>query len=242
MSNQLTEAELAALMPSELCAYQTPIPTQIVSSDEFYPDPQNERQREVDARLLAMADELGGKQGLNRRRFFQSAAGMAASFVAMNEVYGPLFDVTKAEAATPAMAQERANALKDQFIMDMHTHFLRDDTRITTFLDMRKAVGKAGWNKELSDHEQTIDDLKFNNYKKEMFLDSDTKISLISSSPSDIEQDWFLTNEQMADARRKINDEAGSRRVFAHMLFTPGQPGWLDTLAAGPALTPEACK
>ena len=94
MSNQLTDAELAALMPSELCAYQTPIPTQIVSSDEFYPDPQNERQREVEARLLAMADELGGKQGLNRRRFFQSAAGMAASFVAMNEVYGPLFDVT----------------------------------------------------------------------------------------------------------------------------------------------------
>src|SRR5437764_10829006 len=155
MSSQLTESELAALMPSELCQYQTPIPTQIVSSDEFYPDPQNERQREVEARLLAMADELGGKQGLNRRRFFQSAAGMAASFVAMNEVYGPLFDVTRAETATPAMAQERANALKDQFIMDMHTHFLRDDTRITTFLDMRKAVGKAGWNKQLAANEQT---------------------------------------------------------------------------------------
>jgi hypothetical protein len=57
MSNQLTEAELAALMPSELCQYQTPIPTQIVSSDEFYPDPQNERQREVETRLLAMADD-----------------------------------------------------------------------------------------------------------------------------------------------------------------------------------------
>ena len=142
MSNQLTEEELAALMPSELCAYQTPIPTQIVSSDEFYPDPQNERQREVESRLLAMADDLGARQGMNRRRFFQSAAGMAASFVAMNEVYGPLFDVTRAEAATPAMAQERANAYKDQFIMDMHTHFLRDDTRINTFVDMRKAVDR----------------------------------------------------------------------------------------------------
>src|ERR1700676_2371596 len=129
VSSNLTDEELAALMPSELCQYQTPIPTQIVSSDEFYPDPQNERQREVEARLLAMADDLGGKQGLTRRRFFQTAAGMAASFVAMNEVYGPLFDVTKAEAATPAMAEERAGALKDQFIMDMHTHFLRD-TRV----------------------------------------------------------------------------------------------------------------
>src|SRR5437899_8218096 len=101
MSNQLTDAELAALMPSELCAYQTPIPTQIVSSDEFYPDPQNERQREVETRLLAMADDLGGKQGLDRRRFFQTAAGMAASFVAMNDVYGPLFEVTKAEPRPP---------------------------------------------------------------------------------------------------------------------------------------------
>ena len=123
------------------------------------------------------------------------------------------------------MADERASALKDQFIMDMHTHFLRDDTRIMTFVDMRTAVGKAGWNKQLSDHEQTIEDLKFNNYKKEMFLDSDTKISLISSAPSDIEQDWFLTNEQMADARKKVNDEAGSRRVFCARHLHAGAAG-----------------
>src|SRR3977135_1355580 len=174
MSSQLTEEDLAVLMPSELVQHKTPIPTQMVSSDEFYPDPQNERQREVEARLLAMADDLGGRRGLSRRRFFQSAAGMAASFVAMNEVYGPLFDVTRAEAATPAMAEERASAFKDQFIMDMHTHVLRDHTRVMPFLDMRKAVGKAGWNKQLANHEQTIEDLKFNNYKKEMLLTSST--------------------------------------------------------------------
>src|SRR5438874_12296070 len=46
----------------------------------------------------------------------------------------------------------------------------------------------------------------------------------------------------MADARKKINDEAGSRRVFAHTIFTPGQPGWLDKLDAGLALKPESCK
>ena len=230
MSSQLTDEEIAALMPSELVQYQTPIPTQIVSSDEFYPDPQNERQREVEARLLAMADDLGAKQGLDRRRFFQSAAGMAASFVAMNEVYGPLFEVSKAEAATPAMAQERATALKDQFIMDMHTHFLRDDTRIMNFVNMRAAVGKAGWNKQLAEKEQTIEDLKFENYKKEMFLDSDTKMSLISSAPSDVPADWFLTNTMAAAARDKVNKEAGSRRMFAHAIFTPGQPNWLENL------------
>ena len=242
MSGFLSEKEIAELTPSEFCPYQTPIPTQIVSSDEYYPDPQNEKQREVEARLLAMADDLGGKQGMDRRAFFQTAAGMAASFLAMNEVYGPLFDVSKAEAATPAMAQERADSLKDQFIMDMHTHFLRDDTRIMNFVEMRKAVGKAGWNKALADKEQTIEDLKYGNYVKEMFLDSDTKIALISSAPSDIEQDWFLTNEMMAEAREKVNKEAGYRRLFSHMIFTPGQPGWLDKLDAGLALRPESVK
>ena len=63
MTGLLSEEEIAELIPSELCPHHTPIPTQIVSSDEFYPDPQNEKQREVEQRLLAMADDLGKKQG-----------------------------------------------------------------------------------------------------------------------------------------------------------------------------------
>ncbi len=242
MSGMLTDDELAELVPSELLRHRTPIPTQVVSSDEFYPDPQNPRQREVEARLLSMADDLGRKQGMDRRRFFQTAAGMAAAFVAMNQVYGPLFAATADEAAMPEMAQARADGLKDQFIMDMHTHFLRDDTRLTSFVRMREAVGKSGWNKELAGKEQTLEDLKFDNYVKEMFLDSDTKIALISSAPSDITRDWFLTNEQMAAARDRVNTSAGTRRLFAHMIFTPGQPGWLDKLDAGLALKPESVK
>src|SRR4026208_2472006 len=111
----LTKDELDALMPAEMLPHTTPLPTQIVSSDEYIPAPQREQQKQVEARLLDMSDELGRKQGLDRRQFFQTAAGMAAAFVAMNDTFGAIFDVSKAEAATPAMAQERANALKDQF-------------------------------------------------------------------------------------------------------------------------------
>jgi len=242
MSGFLSESELAAFIPAELLPHETPIPTQIVSSDEFAPDAQNERQREVELRLLALADKLGPRQGLDRRGFFRSAAGMAASFVAMNEVYGSIFAASAAEAATPEMAQGRADTLKNQFIMDMHTHFLRDDTRLLSFVAMRTAVGKAGWNKELAGKEQTIEDLKYPNYVKEMFLDSDTKIALISSAPSDISRDWFLTNQQMAQAREKVNSKAGYKRLYSHMIFTPGQPNWLDALDAGLALQPDSCK
>jgi uncharacterized protein len=123
MTGFLNEAELAELTPSELVAHRTPVPMQVVSSDEYYPAPQNERQREVERRLLSIADTIGARHGLDRRRFFQTAAGMTASFLAMNEVYGALFDATAAEAATPELAQERADSLKDQLILDMHTHF-----------------------------------------------------------------------------------------------------------------------
>src|SRR6201995_2308963 len=238
----LSDDDREHLKPSELLPYETPIPTQVVSSDEFYPYPQTEKQRELQARLLTMADDLAKKQGLPSRRFFQTAAGMAAAYVAMNETFGQFFDASPAEAATPAMADERADALKDQFIMDMHTHFLRDDTRIMNFVAMRAAVGKAGWNKDLSEKEQTIDDLKYDNYIKEVFLDSDSKIVLISSAPSDIEQDWFLTNEQMAAARDKVNKRFGSRRLFSDAIFTPGQPGWLEKVDAALELKPESMK
>jgi uncharacterized protein len=238
----LSDDDRQKLMPSELLPYETPIPTQVVSSDEYYPFPQTEKQRELQARLLTIADDLARKRGVSRRRFFQTAAGMAASYVAMNETFGNFFDATHAEAATAEMADERADSLKDQFIMDMHTHFLRDDTRITGFVAIRAAVGKAGWNKELSDKEQTVDDLKYDNYVKEVFLDSDSKIVLISSAPSDIEQDWFLTNKQMAAARDKVNKRFGSRRLFSHAIFTPGQPGWLEKVDAALELKPESMK
>lgn len=229
------------LVGAECVLPRTPLPTQIVSSDEFAPPAQTRQQAEAEARLYALADELAPKQGLSRRRFFQTASGMAAAFVALNETFGAVFDVNRAEAQTPEMADERAGALADQFIMDMHTHFLRDDTRLLGFARMREAVGRQGWNPGLQG-EQTIEHLKFANYRREIFLDSDTKIALISSAPSDIPEDWFLTNEQMAQARERVNGEAGSRRLFTHAIFTPGAPGWLEHLDASLALQPDSVK
>ncbi|MGH7265263.1 MAG: amidohydrolase family protein [Candidatus Rokuibacteriota bacterium] len=239
----LDPEELKRLFPAESHSYAAPIPTQSVSSDEFMPAAQTHAQRRVEARVRELGSWLGARQGLTRRGFLQTAAGMAAAFLAMNEVYGRLYDVSLAEAQTPGAAQERAKALKDQFVMDCHTHFLRDDTRITTFVRQRQAVGKAGWNPSLAGKEQTLEDLKFANYFREIFLDSDTKVALISGSPSDVPQDWFLTNEMKAEARARVNKEAGARRMLAHAIFTPGQPGWLEAIDRAIAdLKPDSFK
>src|SRR4051812_7498125 len=165
----LTDEMISGLLPAETSSFPSPVPTQIVSSDEFTPVPQTARQREVEARLTALGDRLGRRQGLSRRRFFQTPAGMAASFVALNPGFGPLFDATEAEAATPDLAAARAAGLSGQMVIDGHTHFLRDDTRLMGFVRAREAVGKSGWNKELAGKEQTIDDLKYSNYVKEIY-------------------------------------------------------------------------
>ena len=127
MGGFLTDDDLNQLQPADEVMFPSPIPTQVVSSDEFWPMPQTEKQKAVEARIKEMADEIGAKQGLGRRRFLQTASGMAAAFLAMNEVHGPLYAVSRAEAQQPDAAAARAATLKDQFIMDVHTHFLHPD-------------------------------------------------------------------------------------------------------------------
>ncbi len=228
----LSEEELASLSPAESTLFRSPIPVQSVSSDEFMPSPQSAKQREFEARVKRLGAVLAKRHGMSRRAFFRTAGGMAAAFVAMNETHAkgaaPLYEVGRGEAMNPELAQARADSLKGQFVMDMHTHFLRDDTRLEGFVRSREAVGKAGWNPGLSGKPQTIEDLKFANYFKEMFLDSDTKLVCISGSYSVDERDSFLTNRMKSDARARVNLEAGAQRMFSHAIFTPGWAGWLD--------------
>lgn len=225
----LSPEDLAQLQSAE-SMFPSPIPVRAVSSDEFMPAPQSTRQREFELRVKQLGSELAKRQGLSRRRFFQTPAGMAAAFLAMNHTFVPLFGVSRAEAATPEQANERAGALKGQFIMDMHTHFLRPGTRLTGFVAYRASVGRIGWNPALGEKEQTIDDLMFQNYLKEIYLDSDTKVACISGAPSEIPEDWFLTNKMKADARANVNAIAGTKRMFSHAIFTPGYDGWLEAI------------
>lgn len=219
-----------------------PVPTQIVASDEFVPTPQTERQRLVERRLFDIADSFAPRHGLDRRGFLRTSGGMAAAFMAINGVFGPLFAVDRAEAAEPGAAAARSSALRDQHIVDVHTHFLRDDTRLLRFVDMRKSAAAKGWNPALKGKPQSIEQLKFGNWFKEMFLDSDTKVALISGAPSEIERDWFLTNPMAMASRDRVNREAGSHRAMAHAIIQPGAPDWLDAIDRDIALKPDAFK
>jgi hypothetical protein len=47
--------QMKDVLPAEEAPFVSPIPTQIVSSDEYLPAPQTDQQREVEARLRSWA-------------------------------------------------------------------------------------------------------------------------------------------------------------------------------------------
>ncbi len=225
MPRYLSDEELKSTAPAET-AFPSPVPTQIVSNGEFNPLPQTRDQQRVEARVKELADELAPRHGMSRRRFLASSAGMAAAFLAINDVFGRVFEVSRAEAAAPGAADERARALAGQFIFDDQTHFVRDDFNQPGLLDLAK-YAKQHWNPALVG-ENSLWRFKFENYVKEIFVDSDTKVALLSGAPFD-DPTWdLLSNDQIAAARAAINTIAGSRRLLGHAVFTPKKPGWVE--------------
>src|ERR1700741_3777946 len=87
---------------------EVPLPTRLVSNEEFPPLPQTAAQREVEGRILAAAGRLAPKLGLSRREFLRTSGGMAASLLAMNAVFGRFFSVSEVEAAELSAAKEAA--------------------------------------------------------------------------------------------------------------------------------------
>ena len=127
MGTWLSEREQRLVAGAEAASAATPIPTQIVSNGEYLPPKQSATQKRVEARINELADANAKRLGVNRRQFLRTSCGMAAAFVAMNEIYGNVFQVTPAEAREPELAQARAQGLAGQFIFDVQTHFVRDD-------------------------------------------------------------------------------------------------------------------
>src|SRR5438128_803620 len=95
----------------------SPVPTQVVSNEEFIPRPQNARQKQVEALIGTLAEEKSRKLAMDRRAFMASSMGLATAFLAMNRVYGNYWDVEEVETLEPAAGAEKWP--KDEyFIMD----------------------------------------------------------------------------------------------------------------------------
>ena len=205
----LSKRELAQTKPAESVAFHSPVPTRMVSNGEFNPLPQTKQQRQFEERLKDLAGANARRLEMDRRHFLRTSCGMATAFVALNDVFGPIFNVSPAEAAEPAAAAERADRLASQFILDDQVHFVRDDYKVEDILGLAKYAGEH-WNPSLlkDSFGASLDRYKFDNFLKEIYLDSDSKVALLSGAPFDNPQAWFLSNDQMKLAHQTINSIA----------------------------------
>ncbi|MGC1458138.1 MAG: amidohydrolase family protein [Steroidobacteraceae bacterium] len=132
-SNRLWEPDETLLSPAELAQctracdddrYRTPIPTQMVSNGEYLPAPQSAAQKQVEARVHDLAAQTSRRLGISRRRFLAGTGGMAASFLAINKVFGPFFKVDPLEMLVPE-AYAQGGAPHDLFVFDDQLHMVR---------------------------------------------------------------------------------------------------------------------
>ena len=220
-----------------------PIPTQIVSNEEFIPWPRSRRQTLVEEALGEMGADASKRLGMNRREFLKTSGGMAAALVAMNSVFGTLFDVLQTEIFEPAAFAERQG--DPFFIFDVQTHYVsagydptdaegrrRGAVTKDALVALRRRARETGLNPRLTADRGTVDDLSWRNFVKEVFLDSETSIGLISTPPGPYPQEAVVPPKEMAHIRDEVNRLAGSQRMLAHGLATPQLgPADLDFMA-----------
>ena len=198
--------------------------TKIVVKKEW--DMSADHQLKLVKLVREMGDYHAKKHGMTRRRFLRTGSGLAMIFFAMNQVHAPFFSVDAAEITDKDASKERKDSLAKQFIFDAQLHFVQDDYPLKGILGLRQAA--KSWNPRLKEEEVTLERIKFENFFKEVFLDSQTSVGLLSSAPADDPAKWFITNDQIARARQTVNGRLGARRLLGHGVFTPGQPGWME--------------
>ena len=169
----------------------SPMPTQVVSNEEFIPRRQTPQQKEVEHLIGQMGEERAKKLGVSRRTFMASSMGMATCFLASNKVYGKVWEVDEAESWEAAAYDEKWPK-NEYFIMDCQAHFT-NGLAIGGFRTM-DFVKNMGF--ELKNDAEAYG---FKNFVKEMFFDSETSMVVISGVP---------TKEQLRDKDGKVLEGA----------------------------------
>lgn len=206
-----------------------PLPSVIVSNGEFTPPPRSGKLRQYESLMLQSAPIEAMRHGLSVERWCRTPMAMAGAFGIMNQLFSPHFAIELGEATDAEAAGLRRNRLSKQFVFDDQVHFLRDDADPKYFEPL---TGLIELSAELLGLPHAgrfgIEQIQFAHFLKFIYLDSDTKVALLSGAPS--EGIPMLTNDQMASARAAVNAIAGERRLLTHAVLAPGHDGWLDEM------------
>jgi predicted TIM-barrel fold metal-dependent hydrolase len=204
----------------------SPMPTQVVSNEEFIPRPQTPRQKQVENLIGEMSDQRSKKLGIDRRTFMASTMGLATCFLASNKVYGKVWDVEDAESWEPAAYDEKWPK-SEYFIIDVQSHFTNGVALNFRTMDFVKGMG--------FNLKNDAESYSFKNFVKEMFFDSETGMVVISGVPGrELQKDsagkalegrarrgGILPSWLMSECKKELNAIAGSQRALCQGNLAP---------------------
>ncbi|MBI1394454.1 MAG: amidohydrolase family protein [Betaproteobacteria bacterium] len=220
-----------------------PVKLDSTSNGEFVPIPLSGVNRTAIQLARASATASARRKGVSRRDFLVSACGAAATLLAFNEANaaagkaGGFFDLHREAALDESLARDVLDG--NEFIFDVQGHFVEPNgawlkslpsgARPLTFAPKTQCLGDAA-----RGNLDYLACLGPDQFVKDVFLDSDTDMMVLSFVPS--RPDAEPLTIAVADAVRRIVDRMeGSHRLLVHGRVNPNQPGdieRMDELAA----------
>jgi hypothetical protein len=215
-----------------------PIKLDATTNGEYAPIPLSAANRAANRLAHAWAGRNARRLGLGRREFLVSSCGVATTLLAFNAANaaagrtGGRFDLPPEAALEPQAAEERLAGR--EFIFDVQGHFVSPDGdwlgRVPAGARPLSQMPKAGCALAEQPGERSyLQCLGPQEFLKDVFLDSDTDMMVLSFVPSRADAEPLTIQE--ADAVRRIVDEMeGTHRLLLHGRVNPNQAGDLERM------------
>jgi hypothetical protein len=198
-----------------------PLPLGPVSNGEYLPPERTARDAALERMIRRTADRVARRTGTSRRAFLASSCGMAATLAGINAVHGTpgggRYAIRPEMLWEPAAAQEAVGG--KEFIFDLQSHHILPEGAWIARNPGMAAVLRVmeGGRRRQRDNLQGLSRYF---YTKEIFLDSDTTVAVLSALPA-VPEGQPLDLAEAAESRAILDRLGGSRRLLIHGLVTP---------------------
>ena len=228
-----------------------PIKIDTTSNGEFTPRPLSPANLEANRRALVQADANARHTGQDRRAFLVSAAGAATTLLAFNEVNAAAGKRGSAYELPWEAGKDEAAAIDaldgDEFIFDVQGHHVGniDSWAEGTPLyparhNFKLFAPQVGCGYATDEPEiGHINCLTGEAYVKEVFLDSDTDVAVLSFGPAP-DNAMMPQYSEGAETVRIVEALGTTQRLMVHGRCMPTYPQDLEDMAATAATWPVA--
>ena len=213
-----------------------PIKLDATSNGEFHPVPLSAANRMANRLAHEQAGACAKRLNIPRRQFLLSSCGAASTLLAFNAANaaagkrGGWFDVEPDAALDQQLAAVRLTG--EEFIFDVQGHFV--DPNGAWLKQVPPGQKPFRWSEKTQcvpddgpDSRDYLRCLGPEEFVKDVFLDSDTDMMVLSFVPS--RRDAEPLTIDVADATRRIVDRMeGTHRLLVHGRVNPNQPGDLE--------------